>query len=164
MYKKKLQNTNLELRLVDEKDAKFILELRQNSELNRYISKTSVAIEDQIKWIKDYQERNRLEMEFYFIVYNKIKNEKCGTIRIYNIKHEEGTCEWGSFMLAKGRPNGACYDVIDLTLKFIKSNLKLNRVNLEVHKDNLKAKYIYLKKGFIFYKSDDLNEHYKIEL
>ncbi len=159
---KEISNAGLMLRLVEIDDAEYIYKLRQNSKLNRYLSKTSIDIEDQRKWIENYKKREKERKEFYFIVYNKISNKKCGTVRIYNIDFEKKECEWGSFILESTRPEGAAYEVIDLSLNFIFQNLELKKIKLEVRKENLKAKYIYQKKSFKLYKEDDLNEYYQL--
>ena len=59
MKKKTFQFTkNIKLKLVDIRDARFILSLRTNKDLNKYINPTSKKIGDQVLWMKNYFNRN----------------------------------------------------------------------------------------------------------
>jgi len=43
---------NCKIKLIEEEDADFIVKLRNNPKLNRYLNPTSSNVVDQIKWIK----------------------------------------------------------------------------------------------------------------
>lgn len=159
MKKINLEGKLINLRLVEEKDANFILNLRNNKELSKFISSTNIKLEEQIKWIKDYKIRENKKEEFYFIVETK-DGTPCGTVRIYNINYESKETTWGSFILDKIRPNGASNEVIKLSLKFISENLKLEKVYLDVRKGNCKATHIYEKNGFLRIMEDEENYYY----
>lgn len=150
----------INLKSVEISDAEFILNLRQNKELNRFISSTSVNLEDQKKWIENYFKRELDKKEFYFVVQNK-ENESCGTVRIYNIDSEKKECTWGSFMLNKNRPDGASYETIKLSLNYAFKALGIEKVLLDVRKENKKAIYIYEKSGFKKYSEDNINYYYQ---
>lgn len=151
----------INLKSVEISDAEFILKLRQNKELNQFISSTSVSLEDQKKWIENYLKRELDKKEFYFIVKNK-ENQSCGTVRIYNINNEKQECTWGSFMLNKKRPDGASYETINLSLNYAFKALGIEKVLLDVRKENKKAIYIYEKSGFKKYAEDNLNYYYSM--
>lgn len=157
-----LEGNIINLRLVEEEDAEFIVDLRTNQELSKFISSTSIDIYEQKNWIKDYKIREKNKEEFYFIVENKDKTS-CGTIRIYNINYEIKRGTWGSFILGKMRPEGASNEVIELSLKFAFEKLKLKKMYLDVRKENYKAIHIYEKNGFIRLAEDRLNLYYIIE-
>lgn len=159
MKKIKLEGNLIDLRLVKESDAKFIMNLRTNENISRFISLTSVNINEQIQWIKNYKLREEKKEEFYFIVENK-NGLSCGTVRIYNINYKSKETTWGSFILDKIRPEGASSEVIDLSLNFISKELKLEKVYLDVRKENYKAIHIYEKNKFIRIKEDDKNYYY----
>lgn len=156
---KKIEGKIINLKSAREEDAKFILKLRQDENLNKYISQTSPSLQKQIDWIKNYLKREVDKKEFYFIVEDK-KLNSCGTLRIYNIKENEVT--WGSFMLNSQRPDGASYEVVSLSLEFIFEELEIKKVNLDVRKDNKKAIHIYEKSGFKKIAEDELNFYYQI--
>ncbi len=91
------------LRLVQEEDAAFILKLRTNSLLNKYISPTSFNISDQINWIRDYKIRELTGHEYYYIAEDQNGN-MYGTIRIYNF--DEKSFEIGSWLFLPNSPLG----------------------------------------------------------
>lgn len=149
----------INLRLVKEEDADFILKLRNDKELSKFISPTNINLEEQIKWIKSYKIREEKKEEFYFIVESKI-GVPCGTVRVYNINYENKETTWGSFILDKTRPNSASNEVIELSLKFIFEKLKLKKVYLDVRKENYKAIHIYKKNNFLKIGEDRKNYYY----
>lgn len=137
----------INLRLVEEKDASFILKLRNKDELKKFISPTKIRLEEQIKWIKAYKTREKEEKEFYFIVENKQK-ESCGTARIYNINKSQNNCTFGSLILDFNRPDKSSYDVIKTSFKFIKENLKIENIYSKTNKKNQKVIYVVSKLEF----------------
>lgn len=150
----------IDLKSVVKEDARFILELRQNLELNKFISSTSTNLDDQIIWIENYLKREIKKEEVYFIVKTK-ENNSCGTVRIYKIDNEKNECVWGSFILNRDRPDGAAYEVINLSLNYAFEVLKIKKILLDVHKENKKAIHIYEKFGFKKYYEDNINYYYK---
>lgn len=157
-----IKGSIIDLKSVVIGDAKYILELRQNPQLNTFISSTSINLDDQIVWIDNYLKREAELKEFYFIVKNK-DNNSCGTVRIYNVNAEKKECTWGSFMLDENRPDRASYEVITLSLDFAFEVLKLKKVLLDVRKENKKAIHIYEKAGFKKINEDLENYYYIIE-
>ena len=91
------------LRLVEEEDAEFIFELRNNSGLNQFISYTSPKLIDQIRWIKEYKVREEAGQEYYFVTQDQQGN-KYGTIRLYNL--DEKSFEIGSWLFNNNSPIG----------------------------------------------------------
>ena len=157
MKNNRLEGENINLRLVEKKDASFILQLRNKEELKRYISDTNISLEQQKEWIKKYKKREEIGQEFYFVVEDKNKIP-CGTVRIYEIR--ENRCTWGSFILDNSRPNGASFEVLFLTINFIRFNLGIENIFLDVRKENLKAIHIYEKFGFERIREDFINYYY----
>lgn len=78
-----IEKFGLYCRLVTEKDASFILKLRTDKNLSKYIHSTPNDINKQIEWIREYKKRERLGLEYYF-VFEK-NNLAIGLNRIYNI-------------------------------------------------------------------------------
>lgn len=152
----------VDLKSVTTNDAEFILELRQDSELNKFISSTSPSLENQRVWISNYLIRENEKKEIYFIVKDK-KYNSCGTVRLYEINSVKKECTWGSFMLNKARPNGASYETIKLSLGYAFDILNMKKVFLDVRKQNEKAIHIYEKVGFRRVNEDLENYYYSIE-
>ena len=87
----------LNLRIAIESDAEFILDLRLNPELNKFIGKTDPSVEKQREWLtKTYKNEN----DFMYIIEDKNSN-KCGTIALYDIDYVKKRAEWGRLILQK---------------------------------------------------------------
>ena len=65
---------NIYLKEVDLKDTNYILKLRTDKKLSKYINKTSKKKKDQINWLKNYFIRKKNKIEYYFIF--QIKKKK----------------------------------------------------------------------------------------
>ena len=90
----------LKLRLVNENDADFIIRLRTNPRLNRFLHPTSPDIEKQKEWISNYKLRESKGIDYYFIFYSN--NQPVGLNRIYNI--EENSFTSGSWIFDPDSP------------------------------------------------------------
>ena len=88
------------LRLVEENDAQFILDLRTDEKLTRFIHDTDKDVNKQIQWIREYKKRERMGEEYYFI--SSVDNVDCGVIRIYEIHGNTFTI--GSILMKSGAP------------------------------------------------------------
>ncbi len=121
-------------RLVEEEDAEFIISLRTDKKLSKYINPTSNKIEDQIDWIRKYKERETQGKDFYFICSNTETKKKLGLNRIYNI--EKDTFEIGSWLyrydIASIKP--VLGDLVIRSLAF--EELGLKKCKIEVRKQN----------------------------
>ena len=77
-----IQRYGLYGRLVNEKDVNFILSLRTDKELTKYIHPTDESREKQIEWIREYKKREKEGREYYFIYF--YKENPVGLNRVYN--------------------------------------------------------------------------------
>ncbi|MBM7309217.1 GNAT family N-acetyltransferase, partial [Citrobacter freundii] len=98
MKHNKLEGRTIHFRLIEESDASFLYQLRMDETLNKYISKVDSSIEMQKEWIRNYKEREKEHIEYYFIIERNDTNEKIGTIRLYGITDDNRFC-WGSWIL-----------------------------------------------------------------
>lgn len=88
------------LRPVRAEDSDFIIRLRTDPELGRFINKSSSRREDQLNWLAKYYERPG---DFYFIVARHDGTPE-GTIAIYDVMGGLGNKrgEWGRWILRRG--------------------------------------------------------------
>lgn len=86
-------------RFVQESDAEFILNLRHNNRLNKYVHSVG-TIEDQIRWTREYKKREREGLDYYFI-FSK-DDTPIGLSRIYNIDWVHHTYTGGSWINVPG--------------------------------------------------------------
>jgi hypothetical protein len=80
-----MEKYGLHVRLVNENDAEFIVNLR-NDIRARFMNTVTSDVENQKKWIKEYKEREADGLDYYFIYY--LKGQPLGVNRIYNIKND----------------------------------------------------------------------------
>src|ERR1700748_3438835 len=132
MLDQKLLRYDIILKLVEEQDAQFIVDLRQ-AERNKYISASGLDVLNQINWIKAYKTREENDQEYYFIVQDK-KGIPWGTTRLYNFNGDH--FEVGSWVFLKNSPSGVAIkaDIIARELGF--EELGFNICNFTVNKDN----------------------------
>jgi hypothetical protein len=123
----------LSFRPVEVSDAQFILDLRTNERLGKYISKTESSIDQQIDWILEYKKRENTELEYYYLTEDQFGNS-LGLYRLYNF---DGNCfEGGSWLYKKAVPPGAPI-LGDFAIRDIAfEDLKFEFCNLLVRKKN----------------------------
>lgn len=121
------------LRLVDESDAAFIVQLRNDEKLGRHLSKSSASVEDQKAWIRSYKAREARAEEYYFIAVGE-NGERYGTTRLYNL--EEDSFTTGSWLFSSDAPYGTAIkaDLIGRELAF--EELGYEICKFDVRKDN----------------------------
>lgn len=117
-------------------DSRFILELRTNPSINRFIGDTSAKIDDQLQWMRSYEKR---QGDYYFVIEN-IKNSKAvGTIGLYDIQNNQA--EWGRWVITPGVPAAAAsayliyalsFDVLNLNMVFCRT-VEDNKSVLSIH-------------------------------
>lgn len=124
----------LTYRLVNESDAAFIIELRTAPQVGQFLHKTSSSIDDQIRWIKSYKEREENGTDYYFIFFKN--DEPIGLDRIYGINGT--TFNVGSWVMKQGLPveNVLAVPIITNEIAFEVMNLELNDSSDGVHENN----------------------------
>lgn len=146
----------LNVRLVNESDAEFILKLRTNAKLSRHIHSTDNDLDQQIRWIKEYKKREEVGREYYFI-YLKGENP-IGVSRISNIYEYFGL--GGSWLCSPDNDpidsmktpflaNDICFDEIGL-----------DYIVLDVRKANTHVWKFHEKCGAIRIGESDIDYYY----
>lgn len=91
-----MEKYGLKVRLATEIDTDFIMSLRTDSELSKFIHKTDSDVQKHLEWFRKYKQRESEARDYYFIYF---KDEKpVGLNRIYNIYEYYGTI--GSWLCA----------------------------------------------------------------
>lgn len=127
-----LHKFNIMPRLVTEEDAEFILSLRLNEQLGKFLSSTQNNIETQRCWIRSYKEREKQDKEYYFIF---ISSEiKYGVSRIYNVNNF--SFEIGSWLFRQNTPEGVAILADLYTRDFAFDHYQLKECRFEVRKEN----------------------------
>ena len=134
-----LNRYGLNVRMVVEEDAEFILNLRVDPELGNYMRKVSNEVNGQIKWIREYKKRELEGVEYYFI-YSR-NGLPLGVNRMTNIRKDS----WMGASLIFKKDSGAGtpilatliqyyvgFEILDKSVHFgdqLKSNKKAIRFN-----------------------------------
>lgn len=142
------------LRLVEPKDAKFILKLRNDEQRSKHLSKTSNNINDQINWINEYKKREALGEEYYFVAVDEQDNP-LGTTRLSELNG--ASFELGSWLFSKDSPVEVAIkaDIITKEIGFDWLNFESCKFN--VRKENKKVLNYHKHYSPEFVKEDDLN-------
>lgn len=82
-----IEQYGVKVRLVNEDDAEFIVRLRTDPSLGRFIHDTSSDVDLQVEWIHAYKEREAEGLEYYFIFYKDGK--PFGVNRLYHMERED---------------------------------------------------------------------------
>ena len=127
-----VERYGLQVRLVNEDDAEFIVDLRTNPRLNHYISNTSSDVNKQKEWITNYKKREELGVEYYFII--QLEGIPIGTYRIYNIENNKFVS--GSWVFSPDAPVGASILGSIICKEIAYEELNLERDIADVRKDN----------------------------
>ena len=85
------------LRPVRLEDAAFIVALRTDPLLSRFVHEISPRVEDQVEWLKGYFKRAG---DYYFTIEDVESLDPHGTIGLYNVG--SGSAEWGRWIVKRG--------------------------------------------------------------
>lgn len=154
-----LESKSIRLRLVEETDAEFILELRLNEKYNQFLSTVDPDLESQKKWIKNYKNDEFAKKQFYFIV-ERLDMTPCGTVRVYDLK--EDSFSWGSWILNENKTRYSALESAFLIYKFGFEKLGYKKSNFEVMKGNERVVSFHKRMGAIEINEDLKNYYFEI--
>lgn len=140
-----LSKYGIEVRLVDEEDAKFILSLRADKWLTRFIHQTDNDEPKQREWLREYKKRESEGKEYYFI-YSK-DGIPFGLNRIYDIHN--GSCTSGSWLCVPGTQVCDSISTALLNRDIMFGILGLQEDNFDVRKGNKKVQKFHLMTGSV---------------
>lgn len=130
-----LKRYGLMVRLVNEEDAEYIVNLRSDPDLGKYLNNTPNDLEKQKEWIRDYKAREYLGLEYYFIFY--FRNKRIGVIRIYNIKNKSAT--GGSWICTPNLPFELPILIVLIMREILFENMMLEIETMDTRKENKKV-------------------------
>ena len=146
----------IQVRLVTEEDAEFIVKLRTDPQLNKFLNATDGSIEKQKNWIREYKKREAKAEDFY-LLYAK-DGEVFGVNRIYDIQTDRAT--GGSWICKRGL--SVDLPVISLVImrEIMFEQLQLNFDYFDVRKQNKKVVKVHLMFGAQKIDETDLDYYY----
>lgn len=142
------------LRPVDEGDAEYILSLRTDTTLNRFLKSVDNDVEKQRAWITGHNKRAE---GYYFMMINS-QQQPCGVIRISDIK--EDTCIIGSWIVARECSGFAAVESLMLCFSYSLESLGCSRCIGVMHEDNASVLRVYSALGGTYIgKKEDFLEY-----
>lgn len=152
-----LERYGLQVRLVNEDDAEFIVALRTDPRLSRYIHETSASVEDQKQWIRNYKKREARGVDYYFMFL--VNGVRQGVARIYDITEDSFT--QGSWVFSPDAFLGASVlgNIIssEMGFEFLDKKIEYS----DARRDNNTNRYVQSFHPEIV-KTDELNVYYRI--
>lgn len=140
-----MKKYGIDIRLVNEEDTPFILSLRADKWLTRYIHQTDDNEDKQRQWIREYKKRESAGLEYYFI-YSK-NGKPFGLNRIYAINGD--SCTSGSWLCTPGTPVNLSISIALINRDIMFDILRLKEDNFDVRKENLKVQKFHLMTGSV---------------
>lgn len=132
-----VEKYGLYARFVEERDAEFIVKLRTDEMLSKYLHATGSSIDKQIEWIKNYKERERAGQDYYFIF---IKEGKpVGLNRMYNMHGTTFTTGSWVFSREASYEDSIAASIMIRELAFEQLGMELEDGYDGVHVDNKKV-------------------------
>ncbi|MBE0601199.1 MAG: GNAT family N-acetyltransferase, partial [Firmicutes bacterium] len=74
------------LQSADEDDSAFIIRLRNDEKISRFLPKIPEDLHGQKKWIREQRTRDD---DYYFVILDNVNQERIGTLSIYEIRGDE---------------------------------------------------------------------------
>lgn len=123
IWKEKIIGEYIELRSIEVTDAQYIIDLRTNPRISKYIHHTSNDLETQMVFISKQRTRPN---DYYFIIEGINDQQRKGSISLYNINEKPHEGEFGRWICIDD-PLAALESSI-LLYKFGFSILGLNKI------------------------------------
>lgn len=130
-----MKRYGLSVRLVRENDTPFIMQLRTNENLSRFIHRTDSDVSKHLLWLQSYLEREADGRDYYFIYFEG--NRPVGLNRIYNIYEYYGTI--GSWICSPDNEPEVSLKTYFFMLDILFECLNLELSIFDVRKSNKKV-------------------------
>lgn len=130
-----IEKYGLKARLVNESDSEFILNLRTDKELSKFIHHTDEDIQKHLSWLAEYKQREKEGRDYYFIYFKD--DNPVGVNRIYNIHEYYGTS--GSWLCSKKYDSSTTLSTYFLLREIVFKILQLDLLIYDVRKENKKV-------------------------
>lgn len=148
------------LRLVEESDAEFIVNLRTIDGSKQFVSEAVPTVEEQVAWIRQYKEREAQGEDLYFIFEDE-NHKPWGTMRYY--RFTEDSCYFGSWISLPGNNNSIAIKAQIIAFDYLFTKLGLNSITQDTRKDNKKVlKFAKLWESKIV-DEDEINFYHRME-
>ena len=139
-----LRGKYIDLLCAETSDAEFTLNIRNDSELTKYIPSIKTSISNQIMWINE--QRNRA-FDVFFVIKKK-DGIPLGTISYYDFNSDNKSCEIGRYI-----SHGNAFENIEavlLMLDYLFCEYDLAWILLNIHQNNMPVISLWKRFGALF--------------
>lgn len=152
----KLRGKYVTLRSVEESDAEFILNTRNDPRISKYLPPLNVTVAQQRLWIS----KQRADKDSYYFLLETPEGEPIGTIGVYDIVDGHGE---GGRSFSIGEPF-ANVEAGILQNDFIFNELKLEYISIWVYEGNKSVISLNQSNGFEWteYKQDEKGHPFRV--
>lgn len=155
-----LSKYGLQVRLVREEDAEFIVRVRTNERNARFIHATDVSVEKQVEWIRQYKIREVQGEDYYFIFY--FQNRPVGLIRIYDINYKGKEATAGSWVCEPDLPMQIPISVLIICREILFDTLGMEKDCFDVRKGNKHVQRVHKMMGAEIVAEDEWNYYFEL--
>jgi RimJ/RimL family protein N-acetyltransferase len=151
---KKISGMGISLRNATPEDAAFILSLRIDERLNKYISAVSGELSQQVAFLERYAEKSD---EAFFIIESS-DGEPLGTIRLYD-RQGDSFC-WGSWIVKPDAPARTGTKSAILVYIYAFEHLGFAASHFDVRQSNVNVWRFHEKTGAQLVRETELDRFY----
>ena len=155
VFEELIKGKYIQLRAATLNDAEFILSLRLDPSLNKYLHATDASVESQKKWMMRQQAK---EGDYYFVIESK-EGVPLGVVGVYDIVGK--TFNWGRWIVKKDAPMYTSIESTILVYYFAFYILNLDTALSDVRVDNKNVIKFHVSYGSKIYKETDLDIYYE---
>lgn len=141
VYPNIIRGLTVDLRPVEESDAAFILDIRADETVKRYVHALDISVEQQQAWIRTHR---KMPGDYYFIIMDKA-GKSLGTIGLYGLA--DGCGELGRLVCMNGPIESTEASMLVLDLAF--GEMRCNYLTGSVVCENTKVRSMFHRFGFI---------------
>lgn len=146
----------LTLRQLSKSDSEEILQLRSNTEINKYLDrKPSKTLEDALSFIKSIVENIESNKLFYWAITKTGEEKLIGTICLFDFLNVAKKCEIGYELLTEYQGQGIMIEAIKKVIEYATQTPGLKTIDASTHKENQNS--IKLLQKINFKRLDYLN-------
>lgn len=151
-----LMTEKLILRQLSKSDSGAILQLRSDTEVNKYLDrKTSKTLEDALGFINSIIENTGNDGLFYWAITQKGDGKLIGTICLFDFLDAEKKCEIGYELLPQYHGQGIMAEAIKKVIEYAVQALGIKAIDATPHNENQSSIKLLQKTGFK--QLDDIN-------
>lgn len=159
-FESKAAKYGLNVRLVEEKDAKKILELRTDTSLSLHLHATDSSLDKQIEYIREYKRKEQSGAEYYFAFMPINRFDPIGFYRVHSIDYNDKTFAIGSWIFEKTNLESIPILADILSKEFGFELLNLDTCFFDVRRDNKKVMKYHKLFSPIFINEDSEQNNY----